>query len=276
MGRRKDSILKDVFDLTAMLPWWVGVVLAAVSYFLIHYISTIQVEQVAGLDVLGPYFFKQLAVNLSKYLQFIMPSIFLLGALYSLILGQRKNKLYSSVKNNPKRQALLEMDWQEFELLVGKYFETKGYTVKQLPLSGPDGGVDLVAIKDGERYLVQCKQWRSTSVGVKIVRELLGVISATGAVGGFVVSSGKFTRDAEAFARGRNIELIDGEKMVSTIGSDVSSNSLEVADESETHIPTCPKCGSAMVIRLAKKGVNAGNEFWGCSTYPKCKGTVSI
>ncbi len=33
----------------------------------------------------------------------------------------------------------------------------------------------------------------------------------------------------------------------------------------------CPKCGAAMVLRTAKKGANAGNQFWGCSRYPDCK-----
>ena len=36
--------------------------------------------------------------------------------------------------------------------------------------------------------------------------------------------------------------------------------------------PTCPKCGSAMVKRVAKSGANAGNAFWGCSQYPNCRG----
>ncbi|GBC59227.1 hypothetical protein DENIS_0163 [Desulfonema ishimotonii] len=33
----------------------------------------------------------------------------------------------------------------------------------------------------------------------------------------------------------------------------------------------CPKCGSALVQRVAKSGPFAGNEFLGCSGYPKCK-----
>lgn len=33
----------------------------------------------------------------------------------------------------------------------------------------------------------------------------------------------------------------------------------------------CPKCGSPMVVRTAKKGANAGKQFWACSAYPKCK-----
>lgn len=39
---------------------------------------------------------------------------------------------------------------------------------------------------------------------------------------------------------------------------------------------TCPRCGSQMVKRLAKRGRNAGNYFWGCSRYPVCKGTRNI
>jgi hypothetical protein len=33
----------------------------------------------------------------------------------------------------------------------------------------------------------------------------------------------------------------------------------------------CPKCGSKLVIRTAKKGDNAGHQFYGCSAYPKCR-----
>lgn len=35
----------------------------------------------------------------------------------------------------------------------------------------------------------------------------------------------------------------------------------------------CPRCGSRMVRRTARKGRRAGNQFWGCSRYPNCKGT---
>jgi restriction system protein len=37
----------------------------------------------------------------------------------------------------------------------------------------------------------------------------------------------------------------------------------------------CPKCNNSMVLREVKKGENSGNKFWGCSTYPKCRGTVN-
>lgn len=37
--------------------------------------------------------------------------------------------------------------------------------------------------------------------------------------------------------------------------------------------PSCPLCASQMVMRGAKRGANAGKSFWGCSQYPRCKGT---
>lgn len=40
--------------------------------------------------------------------------------------------------------------------------------------------------------------------------------------------------------------------------------------------PTCPKCGSLMIKRLAKQGRYRGNYFWGCSRYPRCKGLKNI
>jgi len=39
--------------------------------------------------------------------------------------------------------------------------------------------------------------------------------------------------------------------------------------------PICPKCGAGMVRRKAGKGKRAGQEFWGCSTFPKCWATVT-
>jgi len=35
----------------------------------------------------------------------------------------------------------------------------------------------------------------------------------------------------------------------------------------------CPKCGSSLVLRTAHRGSNAGNQFYGCSSYPKCRYT---
>lgn len=38
----------------------------------------------------------------------------------------------------------------------------------------------------------------------------------------------------------------------------------------------CPRCGGLLKIRTAKRGVNAGNQFYGCSNYPNCKYTKNL
>lgn len=44
----------------------------------------------------------------------------------------------------------------------------------------------------------------------------------------------------------------------------------------QSDAPVCPKCGKPMIKRVAKKGVNAGKEFWSCSSYPNCDGTRPV
>ena len=46
--------------------------------------------------------------------------------------------------------------------------------------------------------------------------------------------------------------------------------------EQETQAPTCPTYGNAMVLRVAKHGPNLGGKFWGCSSYPRCRGTLQV
>jgi four helix bundle suffix protein len=40
--------------------------------------------------------------------------------------------------------------------------------------------------------------------------------------------------------------------------------------------PDCPLCHGPMVLRTARKGPQAGSQFWGCTGYPACKGTFPL
>ncbi len=44
----------------------------------------------------------------------------------------------------------------------------------------------------------------------------------------------------------------------------------------EAAAPSCPRCGQPMIRRMAKKGIHSGREFWSCSTYPQCNGTLPV
>lgn len=60
---------------------------------------------------------------------------------------------------------------------------------------------------------------------------------------------------------------VDNSKTVTAVIPDKPT----VTDE-----PVCPKCGATMIKRKANKGNNVGNEFWGCSNFPKCRGIINI
>ncbi|MEO7150834.1 MAG: restriction endonuclease [Burkholderiaceae bacterium] len=184
----------------------------------------------------------------------------------------------------------------------------QGYRVEESGGGGADGGVDLVLSRDGEIHLVQCKHWRAYKVGVDVVRELYGVMTARGAAAGFVVTSGSFTQAASEFTNGRNLTLIDGPRLGAMIKKAQASQAapnpsapsvgpaVPARRESEPQTrpvpmsaapapaasptpaaaPLCPRCGSSMVGRTARRGASAGAGFWGCSGYPACRGTRPI
>ena len=199
----------------------------------------------------------------------------------------RKN-LVDDVVQSKASDALDGMSWREFEMLVGEGFRLQGFQVVETGGGGPDGGVDIVLSRPGrnggEKFLVQCKQWRAYKVGVDVIRELYGVMAARGATGGFVVTSGRFTKEAISFANGRNVTLVDGAKLHGLLqqarASSAAAHAVAAEPPASTRPaeqpPACPACAKAMVRRVAKRGANAGSEFWGCPGYPACRGTRPV
>ena len=47
-------------------------------------------------------------------------------------------------------------------------------------------------------------------------------------------------------------------------------------DSTDLRPPKCPDCGELMALRTARQGKNEGSQFWGCTAYPKCKGTAPL
>ncbi len=289
-------------DLVALLPWWAGVGLAVLSYLVFASLAArgapaILPNQV-GAGVAGTFI-----AALSKVLQFLVPLLCLAGAGLSAWRRRERVGLLARATGADTSLEVSRMSWQQFELLVGEAFRSQGYAVAELGGAGPDGGVDLVLTKDGARYLVQCKQWKAFKVGVSVVRELYGVMAAQRAAGGFLVTSGRLTEEARAFASGKNITLIDGERLPGFLRRGQSArpttpgpqsgqrpavtstaqraNSAEVGrpngpsqDAGLGTVPECPRCNKPMVRRTARHGARSGQVFWGCSDYPGCRGTL--
>jgi len=280
---RRASLIEDLIKTASKLPWWLALTLALLAYFWLHPIAISPIAPSSGLDEFSGALTKTLFKSLATFGQYLLPLVFVVGAIISLVSKYRRKTLYDAAGSSG-RDAIETMSWQEFELMVGEAFRRKGYVVQETGGGGADGGVDLVLRKDNETFLVQCKHWKALKVGVGPIRELFGVMAGRGAVGGFVVTSGRFTKEAKKFAHGRNIQLMDGEKLQSFIRNvEIKLESAEGAPDNTKNKVTpvstseieCPQCGNAMVKRVAKKGATAGQAFWGCSQFPKCRGTRS-
>ncbi|WP_028475741.1 restriction endonuclease [Nevskia ramosa] len=280
MPRRKGkSAFDDWVEILSRLPWQACLILAFVSWLGFHQLAQIELPKPTTVSGLGAAYGPMMARTLGMFMQLMAPAACVFAALISWVGKRRRTKLLADAEARTTVAPLAQLTWKEFEQLVGAHFERLGYSVRFTP-DGADGGVDVVASKGSETYLIQCKQWRATQVGVSVVRELFGLIAARGATGGYVVSIGPFTPDAHAFAAGRNIELVDANQLLRSKQAAVPTSptaaapALKPAEASNTTSPICPKCGSQMTRRIAKQGANAGQAFYGCSTYPKCRAVL--
>ena len=117
-----------------------------------------------------------------------------------------------AVSPNLMIAPLTSLSRQQFDMLLAQAFRQRGYVIGEIA-SGQrpaQSTVDLMLRKSGEYFLVHSKAWRVALVEVNAVRELDQAMRAQHAAGGFVVTSGRFTREAMGFAGGRKIQLIDG------------------------------------------------------------------
>ncbi len=102
------------------------------------------------------------------------------------------------------------MQWGQFEMLVVEAFRRRGFRVTERGTAASDGSMNLELSSNEHRFVAHCKQWRAKEVGMSALRELNSIMVVSHAAGGFVVTSGAFSREAVAYATGRNIQLIDG------------------------------------------------------------------
>lgn len=260
MAKRNRSFIEDL----ARLPWWVSVVLAAIAYFSMKYgIPAIKFQNSfhAGMAKAAP--------GLAPFLAVVL----LVPAAISVFNSRRRGPL---LEKQEGIGGIRSIAWREFEELVGEAYKRLGYSVTATGGGGADGGVDLILTKNGEELFIQCKHWKLEKIGVKVVRELYGVVAAEGASGGIVISSGAFTREARDFAIGKPMELIEGTtlaRMVEEVKKEPSLININpISFGVQRTVNRCPLCGDEMVLRTARKGPKAGEKFWGCSSYPECRG----
>lgn len=198
--------------------------------------------------------------------------VFLLFAIIAILAGIIKarfgdkkykdiNKIYSG---RDMLNRLRNLSPREFEEYISFLFNQLGFSTEAVGRSH-DGGIDVIASKDGIKHYIQCKKHISSQVSVSDVRSFCGALTDHLAKGkGYFITTNKFTLEAEKFAENQPIELIDGDRLLKYIEIAKLDNDAYFKKEEEK----CPQCNGKLVERRGKYG-----RFLGCSNYPNCKFT---
>lgn len=266
MTRRRESGIEVV----SKLPWQAGVALGIMSYVGVRYVLAWFLSTLGG--PVGQTLGEQLRQGSSTAVACLLLGMCWVAALISYMDSRRRSQL---LETQTSLNSLSAIDWREFEMLVGEAFRRQGYCVKETGLGGADGGVDLILRKDGAMTLVQCKQWRTRLVDVRVVREMYGLLGHHHADAVKIVAIGSYTDDAQQFVQGKPIELIHGNVLLEMVRESQRTTPPRYKPVKNPEAvmgfePICPVCGRSMVQRANRR---SGKTFWGCSGYPACQST---
>ncbi|WP_420813953.1 NERD domain-containing protein [Mariprofundus erugo] len=79
-----------------------------------------------------------------------------------------------------------------------------------------------------------------------------------------------------SFEHARHVRDIVAAKTEEKTAAPAAAEPLPAAADAPSATKSCPKCGSPMVLRTSQKGPESGSQFWGCSTFPKCRAVAAV
>ncbi|MCX6788652.1 MAG: restriction endonuclease [Candidatus Jorgensenbacteria bacterium] len=104
-------------------------------------------------------------------------------------------------------QKFVNLTGPDFERLLWRLFEAIGFKVEIIGRTGDQGG-DLIAIKDGERFLIQAKAYNNSSTGNDSVQQVVAAMKYYDCTKAMVITTSRFTSEAVVLAKKNEIELV--------------------------------------------------------------------
>ena len=206
---RSNDSLDRLLSLLRIMPWWVGPSMAAMTFLSIRFVLPALFPHGSndGSQTLRDDFYAALS--------WFAPGVILLVWLVAEGFKFSSRRLFDRQEDIAD---IRDLSWLEFERFITETYRRRGYLAQHVGAPGGDGGIDIILLGNGERILVQCKQWKAFRVGVAPVRELLGVVTSERADRGILVTTGRFTPEARRFAeRNERLELVDGGQLAEMI-----------------------------------------------------------
>ena len=148
--------------------------------------------------------------------------LFFFYFLWDILALWKMVKNRSLIKRNRTIKKLKRLSWDKFELLSMELFTRMGWKVLGNEKKGADGGVDIWMQKGNfmqknTSAIVQCKRYEDTKVTIKVVREMYGLMHEHDVDEVYIVTTSGFTRECYTFVAGKQITLINGERLVELI-----------------------------------------------------------
>jgi HJR/Mrr/RecB family endonuclease len=118
-----------------------------------------------------------------------------------------------------------ELSGIEFENLLMDKFIAMGFKVESTPKTGDFGADLIIENNEGTRIIVQCKRFKS-KVNLKAVQEVVGAMGHYAGDMGLVITNNSYLNSAVKLAESHDIELWDGDKLVSFLAGDLSFSEI--------------------------------------------------
>src|SRR5699024_9023498 len=188
-------------------------------------------------------------------------------------------KIYNILKEKEIEKKLIssnikdidKLDGLQFEEYLKALFKELGYKVIVTKGSN-DFGEDLVMKKSNNKIVLQAKRYKS-NVGIDAVQQIYTAKPYYKADKTWILTNSFYTKSAKELAKVCNVKLFnryDLIRFISNINPSVTPQKIKKTIKPKER--KCPNCNNLLIVRKNKKG----NEFFGCSNFPKCKHTEKI
>lgn len=135
-----------------------------------------------------------------------------------------------------------------------------------------DNYKSLVVLANPKTYLNS--KFAKKEVKEKVIRadQIVNVIKETNeSYKGTDLSDKEMLNLAQFYLDSNKSERSDYVKKYEKMAEVVDKQQKKILESVQSEEKICPRCGCKLVLRTATRGANAGNKFYGCSGFPKCK-----
>ncbi len=169
----------SLFAILLRQPWWVSLVIAAVLALVAAALLPDDLKVVGALSGLP---------------------IFVL----SMVALKRQWKLPGAAEVEAVNQAVRQMPWEAFRVLLELAFVREGYQV-----SPGQGAIDLVLAKPGRRVLVSARRWKAARQGEETLQAVCEAADRSDDGGSvMLVTLGELTPGARQLATVRQVVVV--------------------------------------------------------------------